>query len=42
MTFEQKSMKVDLRIDDNYIQEEDSEDPIPPGKDNISNELLMN
>ena len=42
MTFEQKDMRVDKRIDDSYIRDEDAEDPTPPAKDNICHELGMN
>ena len=42
LALDQKSMRKDLRLDDAYINEEDSEEPVHSVKDNISHELGMN
>lgn len=42
LTFQQKTVKVDMRKDDYFISQDDDEDPLPCKKDNISNDLCLN
>ena len=42
LTFQQKTVKVDMRKDDYFISQHDDEDPPPCKKDNISNDLCLN